>query len=52
VDSKDAALDIKGNRIHDGKGRSMFRICNDGDQDDVNVKTEMDELLDLDIKIA
>jgi hypothetical protein len=34
----------------DGKGRSMFRICDDGDQDDVNVKKEMDELLDLDIK--
>jgi hypothetical protein len=50
VDSKEAALDIKGNRIHDGKGRSMFRICDDGDQDDVNVKKEMDELLDLDIK--
>lgn len=40
----DDATDVNGNRLLDAKGRSMVRICDDEDVDDVHVKQEMEEL--------
>ena len=38
------ATDLNGQRLLDQKGRSMVRICDDEDVDDVHVKQEMEEL--------
>ena len=42
------ARDTNGQKILDGKGRGMFRVCEDENADDVHVKQEMQELQDLD----
>ncbi|KFX88935.1 hypothetical protein V490_07301 [Pseudogymnoascus sp. VKM F-3557] len=39
------AVDSNGNKVHDGKGRTLIRICDDEDPDENNVKDEMSELL-------
>lgn len=41
------ALDLDGSKLLDGKGRGMVKVCEDEDQDDVQVKQEMDELHEL-----
>lgn len=41
------AHDIDGSTLHDLKGRTMVKVCDDEEKDDVNVKNEMDELLQL-----
>ena len=41
------AHDIDGSTLHDRKGRTMVKVCDDEEKDDVNVKNEMDELLQL-----
>ena len=41
------AHDIDGSTLHDLKGRTMVKVCDDEGKDDVNVKNEMDELLQL-----
>ena len=47
VDESKEAVNVDGSRMLDSKGHSMFRICEDEDQDDVHVKQEMQELEDL-----
>lgn len=42
-----AAHDIDGSTLHDLKGRTMVKVCDDEEKDDVNVKNEMDELFQL-----
>ncbi|OJD34639.1 wlm domain-containing protein [Diplodia corticola] len=39
-----AALDVDGKEMRDGKGNGLIKICEDEDEDDANVKQEMDEL--------
>ncbi|KAI9684033.1 MAG: hypothetical protein M1822_005860 [Bathelium mastoideum] len=46
--SDQQALDINGQRLLDQQGRGMFKVCEDEDKDDTNVKRELDELHDLD----
>lgn len=41
------AHDLDGSTLHDLKGRTMVKVCDDEEKDDVNVKNEMDELLQL-----
>jgi hypothetical protein len=41
------ALDLNGERLLDGRGQGMVRVCDDDDTDDINVKQEMTELENL-----
>lgn len=41
------AHDIDGSTLHDRKGRTMVKVCDDEEKDDVNVKNEMEELFQL-----
>lgn len=41
------AHDIDGSTLHDRKGRTMVKVCDDEEKDDVNVNNEMDELFQL-----
>lgn len=45
---KTEAVDLDGSQLRDAQGRGMVRVCGDEDQDDIQVKQEMDELLELD----
>lgn len=45
---KTEAFDLDGSQLKDGEGRDMVRVCGDEDQEDIQVKQEMDELLELD----
>ena len=47
-DVGEAAFNGDGSRIKDEKGRGMFKVCESEDQNDVNVKRELDELRGLD----
>ncbi|OBT89168.1 hypothetical protein VE02_01690 [Pseudogymnoascus sp. 03VT05] len=40
----EAAVDSDGKRLQDGKGRTLIRVCDDEDPDEINVKDEMSEL--------
>lgn len=42
------ALDLNGERLVDGRGQGMVRVCDEEDTDDTNVKHEMTELENLD----
>ncbi|KAL0259891.1 hypothetical protein SLS55_005632 [Diplodia seriata] len=42
-----AALDFDGKEMRDDKGNGLVKICEDEDQNDANVKQEMDELREL-----
>ena len=42
------ALDADGRKMLDQQGRGMFKVCEDEDKDDINVKRELDELYELD----
>lgn len=46
--SDQKAFDVDGQRLLDRQGRGMFKVCEDEDENDVNVKKELDELHDLD----
>lgn len=48
VDVKREAYDLDGSRMRDGKGRGLVKVCEDEDQDDVQVKQEIEELQGLD----
>jgi len=48
VEDGDKAFDLDGSRMRDGAGRRMVRVCEDEDQDDIDVKQEMDDLHQLD----
>lgn len=41
------AHDLDGSTLHDRKGRTMVKVCDDEEKDDVNVKNEMHELDEL-----
>lgn len=41
------AVDINGNRLVDGKGRGMVKVCEDEDKDDEDAKEELSELQNL-----
>ena len=43
------ALDLDGSEIKDSQGLSMIRVCEGEDQNDSDVKQEMEELRDLDV---
>jgi hypothetical protein len=43
-----AATDINGHELHDSAGRGLIKVCPDEDSDDVEVKSELQELQDLD----
>ena len=47
ADEGKEAVNLDGSRMLDGKGNGLVRICEDEDQDDVDVKQEMQELQDL-----
>ncbi|MCJ1450015.1 hypothetical protein MMC28_000343 [Mycoblastus sanguinarius] len=47
ADAKNEAFDVDGSRLRDGQGRGMVKVCGDEDQDDTNVKREMEELHEL-----
>ncbi|KAL9598491.1 MAG: hypothetical protein Q9219_004464 [cf. Caloplaca sp. 3 TL-2023] len=47
VKPEQEVLDLNGSKLLDHKGRGMVKVCEDEDQDDVQVKHEMDELNDL-----
>lgn len=38
------AVDSDGRKLHDDKGRTLIRVCDDEDPDEINVKDEMSEL--------
>ncbi|KAL9096359.1 MAG: hypothetical protein Q9165_001356 [Trypethelium subeluteriae] len=42
------ALDIDGKKMLDQQGRGLFKVCEDEDKHDINVKRELDELHELD----
>ncbi|KAH7055801.1 WLM domain-containing protein [Macrophomina phaseolina] len=42
-----AALDINGKELRDGKGNGLVKVCEEGDQDNVQIKQEMAELREL-----
>lgn len=48
VKVKSEAVDLDGSRLLDREGHGMVRVCEDEDQDDVEVKKEMEELQDID----
>ncbi|KAF2433790.1 WLM-domain-containing protein [Tothia fuscella] len=37
-----------GKKVFDGKGHDMVRVCDAEDEDDINVKRELQELIDID----
>ncbi|KAI4117820.1 MAG: hypothetical protein LQ345_002006 [Seirophora villosa] len=41
------ALDLDGSKLLDSKGRGLVKICEDEDEDDMQVKQEMKEMQDL-----
>jgi len=47
AEGKGAAFDLDGTRLRDARGHDMVRVCEDVNQDDVNVKREIEELHDL-----
>ena len=47
VESEIGAVDFNGIPMQDPRGRNMIKICGSEDQDDVDVKQEMDELRGL-----
>jgi hypothetical protein len=44
----EAVGDQGGNKVQDGNGHDMVRVCEVEDQDDVNVKREIEELIGID----
>ncbi|KFY11770.1 hypothetical protein V491_07074 [Pseudogymnoascus sp. VKM F-3775] len=40
----EGAVDSDGKKLQDGKGRTLIRVCDDEDPDELNVKDEMSEL--------
>ncbi|KAI9687418.1 MAG: hypothetical protein M1820_010455 [Bogoriella megaspora] len=47
LDEGQEAIDQNGQRIMDQNGRGMIKVCEDEDQDDINVKREMDEIHEM-----
>ncbi|SLM39951.1 WLM [Lasallia pustulata] len=48
VKIKNEAVDLDGSRLLDREGRGMVKVCEDEDQDNVDVKKEMEELQNID----
>ncbi|KAF2229128.1 WLM-domain-containing protein [Viridothelium virens] len=48
VSTGQQALDIDGKKMLDQQGRGLFKVCEDEDKHDNNVKRELDELHELD----
>lgn len=44
LSEREVAVDSDGKKLQDAKGRSLIRICDDEDPDEINVKDEMSEL--------
>jgi len=49
-DSTEAARDVDGKKMTDGRGHGMVKVCEDEDAKDGNARREMDELLQVDIR--
>ncbi|OAP65303.1 hypothetical protein AYL99_01275 [Fonsecaea erecta] len=47
-DGQEDAKDISGQRMLDGQGRGMIRVCDDEDTGDINVQRELQDLNTLD----
>jgi hypothetical protein len=47
VGDADAAIDIDGKRMTDGKGRALIKICEEEDEKDGNARRELDEIQGL-----
>lgn len=47
VKIKPEAVDLDGSRLLDREGRGMVKVCEDEDEDDVDVKREMQELQNI-----
>ncbi|KAI4281665.1 MAG: hypothetical protein L6R35_005597 [Caloplaca aegaea] len=45
--SEKEALDLNGSKLLDSKGRGLVKICEDEDEDDMQVKQEMKEMQEL-----
>lgn len=48
VEIKTEAVDLDGSRLLDREGRGMVKVCEDEDEDNVDVKREMEELQNID----
>ena len=48
VKIKTEAVDLDGSRLLDREGRGMVKVCEDEDQDNIDVKKEMEELQTID----
>lgn len=44
LSNPEEAVDSDGKKLQDGKGRTLIRVCDDEDPDEINVKDEMSEL--------
>ncbi|KAI4137689.1 MAG: hypothetical protein LQ341_005031, partial [Variospora aurantia] len=45
--SEKEALDLNGSKLLDSKGRGLVKVCEDEDEDDMQVKQEMNEMQEL-----
>ncbi|KAH7110111.1 WLM domain-containing protein [Dendryphion nanum] len=48
IGDDEAAIDVDGTKLLDGKGRALVKICEDEDDSDGNAMREMEELLGVD----
>ncbi|KAF2122473.1 WLM domain-containing protein [Lophiotrema nucula] len=50
ADSGNAATDVDGKKMMDGKGHALVKVCDDEDAGDGNARREMDEIQGIDLE--